>query len=339
MVYPSVVLFYIFHDVLNILLMSYALRSMFFCRIIFPYDPQGRIYADGRVGAADEADEHDQGEVLRRFAAEEMEGPAGEEYRRQRVDAAVDALGNAVVSQLFIRIRAAVGPRVFADAVEDDDGFVHGVADDRQDSRQEGGVDFQLEEGEKAQYHDQVMEDGYDSRNGDLIFKAEGNIGRQGDKGHGQAGHGIFRDFRADDGADRFDTLHFRSAQLFVELIGNGLAFVAFQIAHADHHFLGRFLIRYARQLDDAVFQIHIGVVDDFAHLGDRDGLLELQVQNRTARIVDAEVKAVDKDGDDAQDDQDGRQGKPPFLMGYNIKTHFRPPFLSMCSGTLRFNP
>ena len=319
--------------------MNNTLRTVLLRRIVFPYDPQGRVYADGRVGAADEADEHDQGEILRRFAAEEMEGTAGKEYRRQRVDTAVDALGNAVVSQLFIRIRAAVGPRVFADAVEDDDGFVHGVADDRQDSRQEGGVDFQLEEGEKAQYHDQVMEDGYDSRNGDLIFKAEGNICRQGNKGHGQAGHSIFRDFRADDGADRFDTLHFRSAQLFVELIGNGLAFVAFQIAHTDHHFLGRFLIRYARQLDDAVFQIHIGVVDDFAHLGDRDGLLELQVQNRTARIVDAEVKAVDKDGDNAQDDQDGRQGKPPFLMGYNIKTHFRPPFLSMCSGTLRFNP
>lgn len=319
--------------------MNNTLRAVLLCRIVFPYDPQGRVYADGRVSAADEADEHDQGEVLRRFAAEEMEGPAGEEYRRQRVDAAVDTLGNAVVSQLFIRIRAAVGPRVFADAVENDDGFVHGIADDRQDSRQEGGVDFQLEEGEKAQYHDQVMEDGYDSRNGDLILKAEGNIGRQGDKGHGQAGHGILRDFRADDGADRLDTLHFRAAQLFVELIGNSLAFVAFQVAHADHHFLRRFLIRDARQLDNAVFQIHIGVVDDFAHLGYRNGLLELQVQNRAACIVDAEVKAVDKDGDDAQDDQDGRQGKPPFLMGYNIKTHFRPPFLSMCSGTLRFNP
>ena len=319
--------------------MNNTLRAVLLCRIVFPYDPQGRVYADGRVGAADEADEHDQGEVLRRFAAEEMEGPAGEEYRRQRVDAAVDTLGNAIVSQLFIRIRAAVGPRVFADAVENDDGFVHGIADDRQDSRQEGGVDFQLEEGEKAQYHDQVMEDGYDSRNSDLIFKAEGNIRRQSDKGHGQAGHGILRDFRADDGADRFDTLYFRSAQLFVELIGNGLAFVAFQVAHADHHFLRRFLIRDARQLDNAVFQIHIRVVDDFAHLGYRNGLLELQVQNRAACIVDAEVKAVDKDGDDAQDDQDGRQGKPPFLMGYNIKTHFRPPFLSMCSGTLRFNP
>ena len=89
--------------------MSYALRSMFFCRIIFPYDPQGRIYADGRVGAADEADEHDQGEILRRFAAEEMEGAAGEEYRRQRVDAAVDALGNAVVRRwvlVFSRTRS-----------------------------------------------------------------------------------------------------------------------------------------------------------------------------------------------------------------------------------------
>ena len=44
------------------------------------------------------------------------------------------------------------------------------------------------------------------------IFKAEGNVRSQGDEGHSQAGNGIFRDFRADDGADRFGPLDFSPA-------------------------------------------------------------------------------------------------------------------------------
>ena len=54
-------------------------------------------------------------------------------------------LGDTVMGQFFIRVRPAVGPRVFTDAVEDDDGFVHGVADDGQDGRQEGSINFQME--------------------------------------------------------------------------------------------------------------------------------------------------------------------------------------------------
>ena len=40
--------------------------------MVLPYDPQGRVDADGRISPADEADEHDQGKVLRRIAAEEV---------------------------------------------------------------------------------------------------------------------------------------------------------------------------------------------------------------------------------------------------------------------------
>ena len=78
--------------------MNNTLRTVLLCRIIFPYDPQGRVYADRRICAADEADKHDQREILRRLTAEEMQGAAGKEYCCQRVDTAVDALRNAVVS-------------------------------------------------------------------------------------------------------------------------------------------------------------------------------------------------------------------------------------------------
>ena len=104
-------------------------------RMILPYDPDRRIDTDGRVSPADKADEHDQGEVLCRFAAEEMEGAAGKENRRQGVDTAVDTLRNTVMRQFFIRGGPPVSPRVFTDAVKDDDGFVHGIANDGQDGR------------------------------------------------------------------------------------------------------------------------------------------------------------------------------------------------------------
>ena len=43
-----------------------------------------------------------------------------------------------------------MSPRIFTDAVEDDDGFVHGIADNRQDGCQERRIDFQMEEGKYA---------------------------------------------------------------------------------------------------------------------------------------------------------------------------------------------
>lgn len=113
--------------------------------VVLPYNPEGRIDTNGAVGTTNEADEHDQGEVLRRVTTEEMKGATGKEYRRQRINTAVNTLGNTVVSQFFIRIGPPVGTRIFADTVEDNDSFVHGVADNGQDGRQEGSINFQME--------------------------------------------------------------------------------------------------------------------------------------------------------------------------------------------------
>ena len=268
-----------------------------------------------------------------------MESTAGKEYRRQSVDTAVDTLGYAVIGQLFIRVGTAVSPRIFTDTVENDDRFVHGIADDGQDSGQEGRIDFQMEEGEKAQYHDQVMENGNQRGNSDFVFEPQGNIRRQGDKGDGQAHNRILRDFRADDSPDGFGPLHFCPAQFAAELVGNRLAFIRRQVAHADHDILGRILVADAGKLDDAVFQIHIGLVHDVTHLGDGDGLFELHVQNRAACIINAKVEPIDENGNDTENDQYRRQGEPPFFMSYNVESHLCPPLFFICSGTLRFSP
>ena len=174
--------------------MADSLRAAAVARVVLPDNPQRCIDADRAVGPADEADEHDEGEILCRFSAEEMEGTTGKEYRRQSVDTAVDTLGYAIIGQLFIRVGTAVSPRIFTDTVEDDNRFVHGIADDGQDSGQEGRINFQMEEGEKAQYHDQVMENGNEGGNSDFVFEPQGNIRRQGDKGDGQTHNRILRD-------------------------------------------------------------------------------------------------------------------------------------------------
>ena len=267
-----------------------------------------------------------------------MQGSAGQQYGCQRINTPVNTLSNTVLGQAFVRIRSPMRTNIFTNAVEDNDSFIHRVADDCQNSRQEGCVDFQSEEGKDTQYHDQVMQNGNNGRYGNFILETERNICRQGNKGYSQTGYGIFRDFRPDDGTDRFGALYFRISQLSAELICQGLCFIARQVAHTDHNVLRRITFRYTGELNNAVIQIHARRIQYLANFGDCNGFAETQVQNRTARIVDAEVEAVHNNGHDAGNDQEGRQGEPPFTMFYNTEFHACPPFVSSLSN-LRFNP
>ena len=73
-----------------------------------------------------------------------MKGAAGKENGCQRIDTTMDALGNTIGCELFIRIGPPMGARVFADTVKDDDGFVHGITDDSQDGCQKCRINFQM---------------------------------------------------------------------------------------------------------------------------------------------------------------------------------------------------
>ena len=57
--------------------MADSLRAAAVARVVLPDNPQRCIDADRAVGPTDEADEHDEGEILCRFPAEEMESTAG----------------------------------------------------------------------------------------------------------------------------------------------------------------------------------------------------------------------------------------------------------------------
>ena len=129
-----------------------AYAVMFLAVIIAPYHPQRSRDAQRRVRAADEAHQHDQCEVFRGFAAEEVQRADREQNRRQCIETARNTLLNTVVRERFIRIRFAMRAQVFADAVENNDRFVHRVADDRQNRRQERRVNFQMEQCERAEH-------------------------------------------------------------------------------------------------------------------------------------------------------------------------------------------
>ena len=117
-------------------------------KVFMPGHPDAGCHADGGIGAGDEADEHDQGEVLCGVPAEEVKGCHAEEGGGQGIEGAADGLVNGVVRQGSKAVGPSVGVKVFTDSVENNHRFVHGVAKNGEDGRQEGGVHFQMEEGE-----------------------------------------------------------------------------------------------------------------------------------------------------------------------------------------------
>ena len=73
-----------------------------------PFDPNRAGNADGRVGAADETDHHDEREIFRRITTEEIEGRDGKHRRRERIAGATNRLMNGIVRQDFVAIRLLV---------------------------------------------------------------------------------------------------------------------------------------------------------------------------------------------------------------------------------------
>ena len=112
--------------------------------MFMPCDPERCRYAHRGVGPGDEADQHDQCEVSRGIAAEEVERSHAEERRSQCIEGTTDGLMNGIIGQFRKAVRPAMGMNGFTNTVEDDDRFIHGVTKDRQDRRKEGCIDFQM---------------------------------------------------------------------------------------------------------------------------------------------------------------------------------------------------
>jgi len=83
---------------------------------------------NGGVGADQDADDEGEGEAAQHLAAEEEEGEDGEKGEAGSQHGPAQGLIDAAIDQIGQRFTAAEA-QILADAVEDDDGVVHRVAD------------------------------------------------------------------------------------------------------------------------------------------------------------------------------------------------------------------
>ncbi len=141
-----------------------------------PFHPKGAGYADGGVGAADETDHHDERKIFRRVAAEEIEGGDGKHRRRQCIAGAANRLMNRIIRQDFVTVRFLMRMQIFTNAVENNDGFVHRIPQDRQNRSKETAVNFQSEKGENAQHHQNIVHNGGNGGNSNPMLKAKRHI-------------------------------------------------------------------------------------------------------------------------------------------------------------------
>ena len=101
-------------------------------KVFMPGDPDAGGHADGGIGAGDEADEHDQGEVLCSIPAEEVKGSYAEEGGGQCIEGTADGLVNGVIGQSGKAVGPSVGMKVFTDTVENNDRRIDRISKDCQ---------------------------------------------------------------------------------------------------------------------------------------------------------------------------------------------------------------
>ena len=283
-----------------------------------PGHPDAGCHADGGIGTGDESDEHDQGKVLCGVPTEEVKGCHAEQGGGQGVQGPADGLVNGVVCQGSKAVCPPVGVKVFTDSVENNDRFVHGVAQNRQDGGQEGGVHFQMEEGEDPEHHEDIMADGYDGGNGDAVFEPDRHVENHGTEGNKHIEEGALCNFRTDDSAYGFDTFHFCAAHFVIDMGHHGLGFFGGQVPGTDDDVIPGFPGNIAGELDGGCLEaIFTEAVTDFFN---RHVFVESQFQDGAAGEVDAPVETEQNDGDDGQKDHDSREGEPDLLMADKIK-------------------
>lgn len=287
-------------------------------KVFMPGDPDTGCHADGGIGAGDEADEHDQGKVLCSIPAEEVKGCYAEEGGGQCIEGTADGLVNGVIGQSGKAVGPSVGVKVFTDTVENNDRFVHGVAKNRKDGGQEGGVHFQMEEGKDSQYHEDIMTDGHNGGDGDSMFKADGHVENHGAEGNEHVQQGASGYFGTDDGTYRFDTLHVAAAYFILHMTYHGLCLFRGQVSGTDDHIIAGLTGHIAGKLDGGCLEsVFSKSVTYFFY---SDILVKAQFQNGAAGEVNAPVEAEQDDGNDGEDDHDSREGEPDLLMADKIE-------------------
>ena len=218
---------------------------------------------------------------------------------------------------------------VFADAVENDDGIVDGITDDREERCDKRRINLPLRQRKDAEHDEDVMDECEHGRDAEFPFKTVRDVGDNQHPRNQQRLDGVRDELAADRRADFFLAKHRIAADVIFERRHDFLALILFEVRRADHDVFGRRDIGLCtRKLDRAA--VEAVFAEARADVRNRDRLVKFQVDDRTTREIDAEVEAAHDHADDAGDDDDGRKEEPPGAMAGNIK--FRhcasdPPF------------
>ena len=100
-----------------------------------------------------------------------------------RDDRSGNGTGNRMIDD-FHHALFAQNTEIFADSVENDDGLIDGVPQNRQNGSQHRQGKFPFEKSEKAKDDDDIMQIGDDRRNGIFPFETECQIDNHADDDH-----------------------------------------------------------------------------------------------------------------------------------------------------------
>ena len=331
-------------------LFRYHFCLMFFLAPVAEDNPQRAGDEDGRIAAAAKADEQREGEVLRRVAAEEVERKRREHDREDRVQRTRQRLENRRVDKrIDIAATAEVQLEILADAVEDDDGIVDRVTDNRQERRDKGRIDLTLRKREYREHDKDIMYECQDCCHTETPFETIGDIEDNQCPRNDKCKHRIGDKLAANRRADFLLTQYLIVSDIGLERCHDIFALVFLEVTRADHDVLahrciGRCAV-FSRELNRRTLEVVFSQAR--ANLGNRYRLFEFKVDNRTAREVNAEVETADAHAGNTSGNDDGRKEEekisvssqielihvsdPPFSKAYSHWRHKR-------SETLRFS-
>src|SRR6476660_6961711 len=280
-------------------------------------DEQRRGDEDRRVGAHGDADEQRERQVEQRAGPEQ--GEADEEHggdRQERDDGRVDRADQGLVDREVGRrgVRHALGAEglrgVLADLVEDDDGVIARVAEDREEADHRGRGDLEPEQRIDADGDDEVVQQRHEARDGHLPgAEVERHDDRHEDEEDDESSDRLLADRLSpagpdERGADRalVDTELLRERRTgLVGAVGRRLGLHADGVLADDRR---DDVARDARGGDRGLRLLLVALA-----VGDA-----LDAELGAAAELDAEVEAPDEDADEREGDEDGREGVPGLL-------------------------
>ena len=157
-----------------------------------------------RLLRGDDADDEGENELLDGLHAENIDHDDGEQGRDGGIDGAEQGLVGRQ-GHVFVECVVRIQLDIFTHTVEDDDGCVDGITENREQCRDDVGIHRELEQRVCDQHEEQVMRKAEHRRNTRLEVKADGDIHEHQRNGKRDGRDTGFPEIRRNGCADRGD--------------------------------------------------------------------------------------------------------------------------------------